>query len=505
VALGADATEEQVKQLKTLRKEVGDLQVDIRAETLAFEKKQSDDRKKAQEKRDADAKTAADKRKAEIERIAALEKSASEKLMALQQQFTLDSIKNEEERATKALEFAKVRTDAEIAELEKQGVKAETIAALRLAAEQKFQQDLSKIQQDGEAKREEQEKTYQERLLALQVEGTLLSIEDEQLRAERELKIQKDADLKSIEEAQFTDEQRAALRLQTEQNYQLKLAEIKETAAAAQREKDYANFLESAMIDEEFNKQSLSRQQELVNQKSEEFKRLLADEKFNAEERKLIEQDYADFQKMTTEQIKANQQAALDAVSQALQNVSSLVGEESKAGKALAVADAIINTYKGASQAIGSAPPPFNFILAGSVVAAGLANVQKILQTQIPTKSGGGGGGPAPQKFAQGGILQGPSHAMGGIQTAFGELEGGEYVVNRRSTSMYSGVISAINHIGGGRKYADGGMIGMETVTQLNDLENKLNSPPPIKTYVVATDMTGAQQADFAINNLSRL
>ena len=142
------------------------------------------------------------------------------------------------------------------------------------------------------------------------------------------------------------------------------------------------------------------------------------------------------------------------------------------------------------------------------MVGAGLANVRKILTTQVPAPpaaGGGGGGGTQPQKFARGGVLNGPSHAMGGIQTAYGELEGGEYVVNKRSTQMYAGVISAINQIGGGRKYADGGMLGMETVSQLNDLENKLNAPPAVKTYVVATDVSDAQQADFAINNLSRL
>jgi hypothetical protein len=94
---------------------------------------------------------------------------------------------------------------------------------------------------------------------------------------------------------------------------------------------------------------------------------------------------------------------------------------------------------------------------------------------------------------------------MGGIQTAFGELEGGEYVVNKNSTRMYAGVISAINQIGGGRKFADGGMVGMEAMTQLNSLESKLSSPPPIKTYVVATDVSDQQQADYQINNLSRL
>ena len=508
VALGADATEEQLKQLATLRKEVGDAQTDIKVETLNFNKSQEDARQKAADKAAEQAKAAADKRKAERERIAALEKGAQEKLLALQQQYTLDSIKNDEERALKALEFAKQKTDAEIAELKKQGASAATVQALTLAADTKYQQDKTKIQDEGQKKREEQQKAYDEKLLALQNEYTTLSIEDEQARAEKELEIQKQADLKSIEETQFTEEQKTALKLQYEQNYQLKLAELKDAAAAAQREKDYALFQEQIALTEEFNTLSLGKQRELAEQKNAEFAALLLNEKLTAEERKQIEKDYADFQKTTADQIAANRASALDAVQGAIQNVASLVGEQTKAGKALAVADAIINTYKGASQAIGAAPPPFNFILAASVVGAGLANVRKILTTQVPAPpaaGGGGGGGTQPQKFARGGVLNGPSHAMGGIQTAYGELEGGEYVVNKRSTQMYAGVISAINQIGGGRKYADGGMLGMETVSQLNDLENKLNAPPAVKTYVVATDVSDAQQADFAINNLSRL
>ena len=510
IALGDDATEEQIKQLKQLRKEVADTQTDIKVETINFEKGQAEERKKAEEKRAEQAKAAADKRKAERERLAALEKSGQEKLLALQQQFTLDSIKNDEERALKALEFAKQKTDADIAEMKKQGASAKTIEALTLAADAKYQQDKTKIQNDGQKKREEQQKAYDDKLLAMQQEFTVLSIEDEQARAEKELEIQKENDLKALEETTFTEEQKNALKLQYEQTYQLKLAELRDAAAAAQREKDYALFQEQIALGDEFNNLTLQKQQEVADQKNAQYAALLQNEKLTAEERKQIEADYAEFTKSTADQIAANRAAALDAVQGAIQNVASLVGEETKAGKALAVADAVINTYKGASQALGAAPPPFNFILAASVVAAGLLNVKKITSTQIPTKGGGGGGGngggaPAPAKFAQGGLLNGPSHAMGGIQTAFGELEGGEYVVNKNSTRMYAGVISAINQIGGGRKFADGGMVGMEAMNQLNSLESKLSSPPPIKTYVVATDVSDQQQADYQINNLSRL
>jgi hypothetical protein len=93
-------------------------------------------------------------------------------------------------------------------------------------------------------------------------------------------------------------------------------------------------------------------------------------------------------------QIEREQQAAkLSIISNALGAVADLVGRETVAGKALSVAQAIINTYQGATLALASSPPPFNFIAAGTVVAAGLMNVKKILETQLPGVPGGGGSG----------------------------------------------------------------------------------------------------------------
>ena len=89
-------------------------------------------------------------------------------------------------------------------------------------------------------------------------------------------------------------------------------------------------------------------------------------------------------------QNKKNEEAIkIAAVSQALGAVASMVDENSAAGKAISVAQAIINTYQGATAALGAYPPPFNFIAAAAVTAAGLMNVKKILTTQIPSVSGG--------------------------------------------------------------------------------------------------------------------
>ena len=57
--------------------------------------------------------------------------------------------------------------------------------------------------------------------------------------------------------------------------------------------------------------------------------------------------------------------------------------------KELAAAQAIIQTYLGANQALGSAPPPANFIMMAAVIAAGIANVQKIYATDVGGTTGG--------------------------------------------------------------------------------------------------------------------
>ena len=96
-------------------------------------------------------------------------------------------------------------------------------------------------------------------------------------------------------------------------------------------------------------------------------------------------------------------------VANSLGQVASLIGEESKAGKALAVGQALINTYSAATAAL--APPPigagpiFGPIAAIGAVAAGMANVKQILATKLPGgDGGGGGGGPEPAIPQAGGL-----------------------------------------------------------------------------------------------------
>lgn len=92
---------------------------------------------------------------------------------------------------------------------------------------------------------------------------------------------------------------------------------------------------------------------------------------------------------------RAQQEVKLGIIGNALGTIADAVGKNTVAGKALAVAQATIDTYMGANKALGTYPPPFGAIAAGTVILSGLMNVKKIISTQIPKVPGqtGGGGG----------------------------------------------------------------------------------------------------------------
>lgn len=96
---------------------------------------------------------------------------------------------------------------------------------------------------------------------------------------------------------------------------------------------------------------------------------------------------------------------AADAVANTLSAMSELLGKETAAGKAAAVASATINTFSSAQKAydatvgipyVGPILAPIN---AGIAIAAGIKNVKSILAVKVP----GGGGGSAPSGGGGGG------------------------------------------------------------------------------------------------------
>lgn len=128
--------------------------------------------------------------------------------------------------------------------------------------------------------------------------------------------------------------------------------------------------------------------------------------------------------------------------------------------KRLSILQALVNAALAITQVFASTRPPASFIMAGITAATTAAEIAVI----------------ASQKYARGGELQGPSHAQGGIKGFVGnrhiEAEGGEIIINKRSSAKHRKLLSLINSDNGwgddfakarggsGRFFARGGVLG---------------------------------------------
>jgi hypothetical protein len=118
-------------------------------------------------------------------------------------------------------------------------------------------------------------------------------------------------------------------------------------------------------------------------------------EEINAINKKYDDEDSAR-KKQKAEEDKAVNEATLGAIAGTLGSLSELAGKEAASGKALSAAQAVINTFTGATKALsqgGIAGP----IAAAGVIASGIASVRKIYATKLPATAGGGTSTPRPQ------------------------------------------------------------------------------------------------------------
>jgi len=99
---------------------------------------------------------------------------------------------------------------------------------------------------------------------------------------------------------------------------------------------------------------------------------------------------------------KLEMKGKLDLAKNTFADIASIVGKESKAGKAAAAAGATVSALQGATSAFASlAPIPFVGPVLGGIAAAaalvsGYKNVKAIYATKGPEGGGGGGGGAPP-------------------------------------------------------------------------------------------------------------
>ena len=200
-------------------------------------------------------------------------------------------------------------------------------------------------------------------LAQVQVQGL---IEEYDRQAEK-LRQVRDDETKTFEERIAANEELGRV-LKEQEEEMLKLVDIQ--IKAAQADVDKNNSLENQIA-----------LQEALNEKKAVEAQITG---FQSEQ--LVNQ--VSLQKEQTQFALENADAQIQAYSDLAGALSSLAGDN----KALAVAQATIDTFAGANKAFAQGGVA-GFVTGAAIIASGLANVRKILDTDV---GGGGGGGSVP-------------------------------------------------------------------------------------------------------------
>ena len=175
------------------------------------------------------------------------------------------------------------------------------------------------------------------------------------------------------------------------------------------------------------------------------------------------------------------QQNKAQLASDAFGNIANIVGKETELGKAAAIAQTTIDTYKAAQSAyaalagIPTVGPVLGAIAAAAAVASGIANVKKITSTSVP-------------KAEKGAVFDigGKRHSAGGTKfygedgTQF-EAEQGEVlaVLNRNAAMAFHGLNSAFPAGGnkGSNYFATGGLVQRAVNSQVQGQSVQIKTP----------------------------
>jgi hypothetical protein len=184
--------------------------------------------------------------------------------------------------------------------------------------------------------------------------------------------------------------------------------------------------------------------------------------------KKTAAEDENKLQKWLASEDKKKLDAKVDATESALDVIGALIDQNSVAGKGIAIAQAIINTYQGATKALAQGGIA-GTVAAAAVIAAGFINIKKIISTPIPSARGEGkatggapsGGTPTPA-FTQPTIA---APQIGATANQQGQLAG-----------IVAGALDRNNSMG-----------------------------QPIRAYVVGNDVTTEQQLQRRIRTAARL
>lgn len=110
------------------------------------------------------------------------------------------------------------------------------------------------------------------------------------------------------------------------------------------------------------------------------------------------------------------------------------------------------------------------------------------------------------QQLEDGGLLVGASHSQGGIPVGNTgiEVEGGEAVINKRSTAKFLPILSAINQAGGGAPLMPRTSTFMQNGGMMMLPQTGATQSTVMKTYVVSEEVTNKQTMESRIRRLSQ-
>jgi hypothetical protein len=289
--------------------------------------------------------------------------------------------------------------------LDEAGVKDD--GSLEAARSKELQAVRDKFQKEEAAKEAE----FQKQLNDIRTQTRLEGITDENEKAREQILIeyQKQRD-EVLNNEKLTSEQKTALQLELAQQEQQALATLQESIDLANSERAIAE-LDMQMKEAEA---SFQIQKDLIDQKEalslEQFQKGLINEQQYNEALKGYSEARMEIDKKENEAKMANAAMAAGL----LGTVSDLVGKNTAAGKATAIAATTIDTYLGAQKAYtsqlipGDPSSPIRAAIAAAIaVAGGIKNVREIVKTKVP--GGGAASAPSISAAAPGGVPQVPT------------------------------------------------------------------------------------------------
>jgi hypothetical protein len=164
----------------------------------------------------------------------------------------------------------------------------------------------------------------------------------------------------------------------------------------------------------------------------------------------------------------------------------------------ISFAQSLANTAEAITKAFAGGP------IVGVVAAAFIATISAaqtaLIGSQIAQINSLQRGGMI--RKAQGGTVIGPSHEYGGVKFQGGgiELEGGEAVINRRSSIQYGGLLNQINQVGGGKPLTSNTFDDSRIVEAISKQRQE-----PIRAYVVEQDISNKQGVSRRLEQLSQI